>query len=108
MEPPPLDALLESESHPEAEAPLSSPPRSWRTPTRRASLRRMAYPNPRFHLEAAAAFGGGTLLELTANQLAQRLLESDIPVTQLRQNGYPEHLVQMVKRLMATQGASAK
>ena len=64
--------------------------------------------NPRFHLEAAAAFGGGTLLELTANQLAQRLLESDIPVTQLRQNGYPEHLVQMVKRLMATQGASAK
>ena len=62
----------------------------------------------RFHQEAAGAFGGGTLLELTANQLAQRLLESDIPVTQLRQNGYPEHLVQMVKRLMATQGASAK
>jgi len=30
-------------------APLASPPPSWRTPSRRASLRRMVYTNPRFH-----------------------------------------------------------
>ena len=61
----------------------------------------------RFHAMVAAAFGGPTLLELTAAQLATRLLESDTPAASLRALGYPEHIIEMVKRLMATRGASA-
>ena len=62
----------------------------------------------RFHAEVASAFGGPTLLELTAAQLAARLYENDLPVTALREQGYPTHIVQMVKRLMATKGMSAQ
>lgn len=62
----------------------------------------------RFHDMVAAAFGGPTLLELTASHLASRLLETNTPASVLRAQGYPEHIVDMVKRLMATRGASAK
>ncbi len=61
----------------------------------------------RFHAEAAGAFGGRSLLELTCAQLAARLAEAGLPASELRTQGYPEHLVQMVKRMMATKGASA-
>ena len=43
-----------------------------------------------------------------ARQLAARLHESNTPPSELRQKGYPEHIVDMVKRLIATKGASAK
>jgi len=62
----------------------------------------------RFHDMVAAAFGGPTLLELTASHLASRLLETNTPASVLRAQGYPEHIIDMVKRLMATRGASAK
>ena len=61
---------------------------------------------PRFHEEVARAFGGQSLLELTAASLAARLLDSETPVRQLRDAGYPAHLVEMVKRLMETHGVS--
>uniref|UniRef100_A0A7S2GV03 Uncharacterized protein n=1 Tax=Haptolina brevifila TaxID=156173 RepID=A0A7S2GV03_9EUKA len=62
----------------------------------------------RFHEEVAGAFGGGTLLEITASQLALRLLESDTPAAVLRAQGYPDHIINLVKRAMATRGKSAK
>jgi len=62
----------------------------------------------RFHQMVAGAFGGPSLLELTCRQLATRLHESNTPPSELRQKGYPEHIVEMVKRLIATKGASAK
>jgi len=62
----------------------------------------------RFHDMVAAAFGGPTLLELTASHLASRLLENNTAASELRAQGYPQHIVNMVKRLMATRGASAK
>ena len=62
---------------------------------------------PRFHQEVAAAFGGDTLLEMAARDLAKRLHESRTPVSALRANGYPAHIVEMIKRLMATGGTSA-
>lgn len=61
----------------------------------------------RFHAEVAGAFGGPTLLELTAAQLAKRLDEASMPASALREQGYPPHIVEMVKRLMATKGMSS-
>jgi hypothetical protein len=61
----------------------------------------------RFHAEVAGAFGGPTLLELTAAQLAKRLGEASLPASVLREQGYPPHIVEMVKRLMATKGMSS-
>ena len=61
----------------------------------------------RFHAEVAGAFGGSTLLELTAAQLAKRLDEASMPASALREQGYPPHIVEMVKRLMATKGMSS-
>jgi len=57
-----------------------------------------------FHEEVARAFGGGTLVELTAASLAERLLESGTPIGELRAAGYPDYLVDKVKRMMTTGG----
>jgi len=62
---------------------------------------------PRFHAEVAQAFGGQSLLELSAAEIAKRLLEAKLPVRQLKDAGYPPQLVEMVKRLMATHLASS-
>ena len=60
---------------------------------------------PRFHQEVANAFGGGSLLETAAQEIAARLLESGTPIGELRAAGYPAQVVDIVKRLMATRGA---
>ena len=60
-----------------------------------------------FHQRVTGAFGGPSLLELTATDLAQRLGESNTPPSQLRDAGYPAHIVDMVKRRMATGGLSS-
>lgn len=62
---------------------------------------------PRFHAEVAGAFGGPSLLELVSSRLAQQLLESSTRASELRAMGYPDHIVDAVKRLMATRGASS-
>ena len=62
----------------------------------------------RFHEEVAAAFGGPSLLEITAAQLGLRLLESGTPAAALRAQGYPDHIVNLVKRAMATRGKSTR
>lgn len=61
----------------------------------------------RIHAEVAGTFGGGTLLEITAKQLASRVVDANVSPSVLLEQGYPEHIVQMVRRLIATKGASS-
>ena len=52
------------------------------------------------HDAVQAAFGGETLLERTAREIAKRMLESNSAVTELRSAAYPDRLVELVKARM--------
>jgi hypothetical protein len=56
----------------------------------------------RFHEEVAGVFGGGTLLEITATNVAKRLTESSTPVKELSRHGYPQEVINLVRERMKT------
>ena len=93
---------------PEGRQPVLASRSRFEVTSRDRLMLQLAQLPQRFHQMVAGAFGGPSLLELTCRQLATRLHESNTPPSELRQKGYPEHIVEMVKRLIATKGASAK
>ena len=58
-----------------------------------------------FHLEVDKSFeGGSTLLDYSASILAKRLIDDRIHINELENTGYPEKLIEMVQKKMATFG----
>ena len=91
---------------PAGRQPLTAARGRFEVTSRDRLLLQLAKLPERFHDEVRGAFGGASLLELTASQLAARLLTSNTSASVLRSQGYPDHIVHLVKRAMAMHGRS--
>lgn len=57
----------------------------------------------KFHEILANEFGNGpTLAEECAKQVAKRMITDNIPLSELRRNGYPNEIIDLVKKIIAT------
>ncbi|KAL3905136.1 MAG: hypothetical protein SGARI_004602 [Bacillariaceae sp.] len=56
------------------------------------------------HDEIATAFGGKTLQELAAAEIANRLREDDIPIAEIQKAGYPKEVLGAVRNILAGYG----
>jgi hypothetical protein len=56
----------------------------------------------RFHEIVGQEFGGPTLAEECAKRVSTQMIADRIPISELRRNGYPREIVELVKQLMAT------
>ena len=58
-----------------------------------------------FHLHVNQSFGENvSLMEYTASELARRLISDAIPIEELREAGYQEDIVAIIKEKMLTFG----
>jgi hypothetical protein len=60
----------------------------------------------KFQRTVAEAFGGISLAEACAKEIARRMIEGKVPLSELKRHGYPSEIVDAVKRALAT-GAAA-
>jgi hypothetical protein len=89
----------------EATRPLMADNRSFDITNRERLFLKLSKLPSCFHLEVDKSFeGGSTLLDYTASILAKRLIDDRIHTNELRNNGYPENLIEMVQKKMTTFG----
>lgn len=55
----------------------------------------------RFHHTVNAAFGGSSLAEMCAKEVAARMVSDNVPLHELKRNGYPAEIIEAVKRNLA-------
>ena len=58
----------------------------------------------RFHLMIGEVFGGPTLAEECAREVARRIMANNIPLSELKRAGYPSDIVDAVKDQLAATG----
>lgn len=54
----------------------------------------------RFHEEVAGVFGGSSLVELCASQVARQMLRDNVPLSELKRAGYPAVVATRVRELV--------
>lgn len=55
----------------------------------------------RFHMIVGEAFGGPSLVETCAMDISRQMVAENIPISELKRNGYPDGIVEAVKSQMA-------
>ena len=61
----------------------------------------------RFHRAVNEAFGGNSLAEACAKEVATRMVSDKIPLSELKRNGYPPEIIEAVKRHLAAASSLA-
>ena len=56
------------------------------------------------HDEIVTVFGGKSLKELAAAEIADRLRNDDIPITELQKTGYPQEIISAVQGILGGYG----
>ena len=59
------------------------------------------------HRIVGEAFGGPTLADECAKEISQRMVADKVPISELKRHGYPDDIIELVKKYMATTIPSA-
>jgi hypothetical protein len=82
--------------------PTAALPGTLEVTSRDLTNMRLAGLPQKFQRAVAEAFGGISLVEACAKEIACRMVENKIPLSELKRQGYPKDVVDIVKRSLAS------